>query len=130
MALVLKKAALSTEDYLAGEAEAEIKHEYVDGQIFAMAGASERHNWIAMNIAFHLRTIARGTPCGVFMSDMKLRITAVNAFYYPDVMLTCDKSDKDPIQKSAPASSPKFSARPHRRPIAEKKCWPTAKFPR
>lgn len=102
MALALKKAALSPEDYLAGEAEAEIKHEYVDGQIFAMAGASERHNRIAMNIAFHLRAAARGTPCGVFMADMKLRIASVNAFYYPDVMLTCTATDRDPIQKTAP----------------------------
>ncbi len=102
MALALKKAALSPEDYLAGEAEAEIKHEYVDGQIFAMAGASERHNRIAMNIAFHLRAAARGTPCGVFMADMKLRIASVNAFYYPDVMLTCNETDRDPIQKTAP----------------------------
>ena len=102
MALALKKATLSPEDYLAREAEAQVKHEYVGGQIFAMAGASERHNRIAMNIAYHLRSAARGTPCGVFMADMKLRITTANAFYYPDVMLTCDKSDNDPIQKSAP----------------------------
>lgn len=102
MALALKKAALSPADYLAGEAEARVKHEYVDGQVFAMAGASERHNRIAMNIAFHLRSAARGTPCGVFMADMKLRITTVNAFYYPDVMLTCNEADRDPIQKNAP----------------------------
>ena len=102
MALALKKASLSPADYLAGEAGAEIKHEYVDGQVFAMAGASERHNRIAGNIFYHLRSAARGTPCGVYMADMKLRISAVNAFYYPDVMLSCDESDKDPIQKSAP----------------------------
>jgi Uma2 family endonuclease len=102
MALALKKALLSPENYLAGEAESQVKHEYVDGQIFAMAGASERHNRIAMNIAFHLRAAARGTPCGVFMSDMKLRITAVNAFYYPDVMLSCNESDKDQLQKTMP----------------------------
>ena len=102
MALALKKASLSPADYLAGEAGAEIKHEYVDGQVFAMAGASERHNRIAGNIFYHLRSAARGTPCGVYMADMKLRISSVNAFYYPDVMLSCDESDKDPIQKSAP----------------------------
>lgn len=102
MAVALKKASISPADYLAAEAEAEFKHEYVDGQAFTMAGASERHNRIAMNIAFHLRSAARGTPCGVFMADMKLRIASVNAFYYPDVMLTCEESDRDPIQKSSP----------------------------
>lgn len=53
---------LSPEDYLAGEAESQVKNKYVDGQVFAMAGANERHNRIAMNIAFHLRSAARSTP--------------------------------------------------------------------
>lgn len=102
MAFALKKATLSPENYLAAEAESQVKHEYVDGQVFVMAGASERHKRIAMNIAFHLRAASRGTPCGAFMSNMKLRIAAVNTFYYPDVMLNCDEADKHPIQKTAP----------------------------
>lgn len=102
MALALKNSRLSNEDYLAGEAQSAVKHEYVDGQIFAMAGANERHNRIAMNIAFHLRAAARSTPCGVFIADMKLRIATVNSYYYPDVMLTCNESDNNPIQKTAP----------------------------
>lgn len=101
MAFALKKATLSPENYLAAEAESQVKHEY-DGQVFVMAGASERHKRIAMNIAFHLRAASRGTPCGAFMSNMKLRIAAVNTFYYPDVMLNCDEADKHPIQKTAP----------------------------
>jgi len=102
MALALKKAALSPEDYLAGEAEAEVKHEYVDGQVFAMAGASERHNRIAGNIFYHLRSAARGTPCGVFMADMKLRLAASTTYYYPDAMLVCDAADDHPLYKQSP----------------------------
>lgn len=102
MALALKKAVLSPEDYLTDEAAAEVRHEYVDGQIFAMACASERHNRIAGNIFYHLRSAARGTLCGAFMADMKLRIASVNAFYYPDAMLTCTANDRDPFQKTAP----------------------------
>ena len=68
IALALKKATLSPENHLAAEAKSQVKHEYVDGQVVAMAGASEPHNRIAMNIEFHLRAVSRGTPCGVFMS--------------------------------------------------------------
>lgn len=102
MALALKKATISPEDYLADEAESAVKHEYFDGQVFAIAGASERHNRISGNIFFHVRSATRGTPCATFMADMKLRISSVNAFYYPDVMLTCTESDRDPIQKTTP----------------------------
>lgn len=67
-----------------------------------MAGAEERHNRIAGNLFFHLRAAARGSPCGVYISDMKLRVTAVDAFYYPDVMLGCDNDDSDPLFKRLP----------------------------
>ncbi len=67
-----------------------------------MAGASERHNRIALNIAFHLRAATRGTPCRAFMADMKLRVADLDAFYYPDAMLVCAAEDEHPIYKTAP----------------------------
>jgi Uma2 family endonuclease len=93
---------ISVEDYLSGEPHAEIKHEYIDGQVYAMAGASERHNRIALNIAIQLRSTSRGTPCGVFMSDMKFKHATFNIVYYPDVMLVCDTSDNDAYVKQRP----------------------------
>ena len=93
---------ISIEDYLSGEALADTKHEYVDGQVYAMAGASERHNRIALNIAVQLRSATRGTPCGAFMSDMKFKHEAYNIVYYPDVMLVCDSSDNDAYAKQRP----------------------------
>ncbi|MGK2950994.1 MAG: Uma2 family endonuclease, partial [Thiobacillus sp.] len=60
--------------YLHGEEAATLKHEFVGGEIYAMSGASERHNRIALNIAFHLRSATRGKPCRAFMADMKLRL--------------------------------------------------------
>jgi Uma2 family endonuclease len=93
---------LSEDDYLRQEAGAEIKHELVSGEVYAMAGASERHNRIALNIAYHLRTITRGKACRAFMADMKLRIAASSTFYYPDVMLVCDPADDNPIYKQVP----------------------------
>jgi Uma2 family endonuclease len=93
---------LSEDDYLRQEAEAEIKHEFVGGETYAMAGASERHNRIAGNVFYHLRTITRGKTCRAFMADMKLRIAASSTYYYPDVMLVCDPADDHPIYKQAP----------------------------
>jgi Uma2 family endonuclease len=89
-------------DYLRGEQESPVRHEYVAGQVFAMAGAGETHNRISLNIAFHLRAATRGTPCGVFISDMKVRVAAHDAFYYPEVLVGCDPTDREPLYKAAP----------------------------
>ncbi|MHB0975088.1 MAG: Uma2 family endonuclease [Thiobacillus sp.] len=89
-------------DYLRLEETASGKHELVGGEIYAMAGASERHNRIALNIAFHLRTATRGKPCRAFMADMKLRLAASATYYYPDAMLVCDPADDHPIYKQSP----------------------------
>ncbi len=93
---------VTVDDYLAGEEHADIRYEYVDGAVFAMAGAGERHNRIAGNIFFHLRAAARGGPCGVFISDMKVRVEARNAMYYPDVLVSCDPTDTQPLYKTRP----------------------------
>lgn len=98
----VQKIVLSAEEYLAGEALAEFRHEYVAGEIYAMAGASERHNRITLNIAFQLRAKARGSQCGVFMNDMKLRIQQGECFYYPDVMLGCSQEDSHEFYKDQP----------------------------
>ena len=93
---------LSKDAYLRQEAEAEIKHELVSGAAYAMAGASERHNRIAGNVFYHLRTITRGKACRAFMANMKLRIAANATYYYPDVLLVCDPADDHPIYNQAP----------------------------
>jgi Uma2 family endonuclease len=100
---VLKKLTYLTEqDYLAFELNAEVRHEYIDGQLYAMAGASERHNRISLNVGFHLRAAARGGHCGVFISDMKLKIAWHKAYYYPDVMLVCNIQDNTEYYKQQP----------------------------
>lgn len=102
MALPHTIECIGVDDYLSGESDGALRHEYVDGQVYAMAGGSERHNRIALNIAFHLRAAARGRPCGTFIADMKVRVRAVNLFYYPDVMLTCEPGDDHPLYKEHP----------------------------
>jgi len=89
-------------EYLRLEEAATSKHELVGGEIYAMAGASERHNRIAGNIFYHLRTATRGKACRAFMADMKLRLAASTTYYYPDAMLVCDDTDDHPLYKQSP----------------------------
>jgi len=94
--------SIPIQEYLEGEQRSDIRHEYVAGQVFAMAGAGEKHNRIAGNLFFHLRAAARGKECGVFISDMKVRVEQNNAYYYPDVMVTCDPQDTESLHKRLP----------------------------
>lgn len=84
---------ISIEEYLELEQSSPIKHEYVGGMIFALAGGSDRHNRIAGNFYIALRQAARQTPCRVYMSDMRLYVG--NVLYYPDVMVACEESETD-----------------------------------
>ncbi|MCL1465941.1 Uma2 family endonuclease [Argonema galeatum] len=85
---------ISPEEYLAGEELSPIKHEYICGQVYAMAGASDPHVTISLNLASALRNHVRGKGCRVYMSDMKAQIETLNIFYYPDVMVSCDQRDR------------------------------------
>lgn len=94
-----KKQPMSAEDFLAWDAHEPVKHEFSRGEVFAMAGAEERHVNAAGNVYIALRAHLRGTPCRTFMSDMKLRVEAADCFYYPDVLVTCSTTDTDPLVK-------------------------------
>ena len=85
---------LSPIEYLHLEEHSDLKHEYLDGEVYAMAGASDRHVTIAGNLFAVLRSHLRGSGCRVYMSDMKAKIETANRFFYPDVMVTCDDRDK------------------------------------
>ena len=88
---------ISPEEYLEGERSAETRHEYVDGRVYAMAGASDDHNRIAGNIFAELRERLRGHRCEPFINDMKVKIPPAFAdvyfYYYPDVLVACDPTD-------------------------------------
>ena len=81
---------LDEAQYLALEARSPIRHEYIAGEVFAMTGASIRHNIIALNIATALRTHLRGTPCRALMEGVKLYLKKERSYFYPDVMVTCE----------------------------------------
>jgi Uma2 family endonuclease len=86
------------EDYLAAERESEVRHEYLAGLVYAMAGGSRNHNAIAGNIFVALRQSLRDRKCKPYMVDMRLRIQLPpgEIYYYPDVMVACDERDDDP----------------------------------
>lgn len=88
-----KQLAFTAQDYLAWELLAPTKHEFVQGETFAMAGAGESHVTISLNIASALKQHLRGTPCRTYMADMKVRVQAVDGFFYPDVLVTCSPAD-------------------------------------
>ncbi len=96
------KPRLTTDDYLSGELSSELRHEYVDGEVYAMADTGESHNLITGNVAAFLRNQVRGGRCRVFISDMKLHVATWKAFYYPDVMVVCDAADAQTYFKQSP----------------------------
>ena len=74
-------------DYLTVEREADVRHEYVNGHVYDMVGATENHNIIVTNIVSELRFQMKARPCVVYASDMKVRIEAADAGKYPDVLI-------------------------------------------
>ncbi|MBW3598839.1 MAG: Uma2 family endonuclease [Planctomycetes bacterium] len=105
MSAALKLRPLSVEDYLAGELASPIKHEYVGGVVYAMAGARNVHNLIASNTLVALGTRLRGGSCRPYNSDTKIRIrlpTQVR-FYYPDVSVICRPNPQSDSFQDEPA---------------------------
>lgn len=80
---------LSSEEFLAWEAEQPVKHEYHYGEVFAMAGGSPEHARIGANVAFSLERQIRGGPCKVFSSDLAVELDEAGHFAYPDVTVVC-----------------------------------------
>ena len=101
MSLSRSEQFVSVEDYLEGEKDSPIRHEYVDGYIYAMAGASDRHNRIAINVTSRLNDRLIEGPCEVFMSDTKLKVTPTT-YYYPDVIVCCDSPAPDAYFRAQP----------------------------
>jgi len=82
------------EEYLAWEEKQQIKHEYLNGQVYAMSGGTVNHGRLAANFIILLGNHLRGTGCRVQTSDVKVEIQKSREFIYPDVSVTCDDRDK------------------------------------
>lgn len=87
---------MTVEEYLAFEEKSPIKHEYINGAVHAMTGASRFHNEITFNIVSALRAQLQGGPCRVYLMELKLhpRLDCDEIFYYPDVMVDCDPGNR------------------------------------
>lgn len=83
------KTRLTAEEYLALERRAEGRHEFLNGEIFAMGGASRKHGLVAGNVFASLHAQLRGRPCEAFASDMRVRVAATGLYAYPDVVVVC-----------------------------------------
>lgn len=101
MAEPARELPWTLEEYLALEQTAETRHEYDGGHIWAMSGATDRHATVALNIGAAILTAARARNCRTFVSDMRVRV-ADDRYFYPDVVVTCDPDDRDPLVKARP----------------------------
>lgn len=94
------KSWMSIEDYLAAELLSDIKHEYDDGEVVAMSGASKNHERIKMNLARLLGNHLQGKPCEPFSSDVKVRIGQY--LFYPDAMVVCEDTSPNEYYAETP----------------------------
>lgn len=100
MSKLKKLDYISIDEYLDGEKTAQARHEYVDGAIFAMVGASTAHNLLAGTLSAQFRDHLKDTACHVFQSDMKIKVES--GFYYPDIMVTCADIDLEAYFQASP----------------------------
>jgi Uma2 family endonuclease len=84
---------MSPEEYLEFEHHSDIKHEYIDGEVYAMAGTTKAHNTISLNLAILFREKLKNSNCQTFMADIKVNISNQKRFFYPDIVVTCDDND-------------------------------------
>ena len=89
-----QKPVFTASEYLAWEAGQTERHEFVDGDVLAVAGAEDRHVTVSGNLYMALREHLTGSPCRTYMSDMKLNVAAANQYFYPDVLVTCSPLDQ------------------------------------
>jgi len=103
MRLAAAKSPMTATELLAGDESETVRHEFVRGEVFAVAGADEWHITVTMNVATALCAHLRCSPCRTLMADMKLRVDAADCFFYPDVLVTCSALDAaDPLIKREP----------------------------
>lgn len=100
--MALKQASdfISEAEYLQGEMLAEIRHEYIDGEVFAMAGASRNHGLLVANCVQALTNHLQNGPCMTFPADMKVK--ADRCFFYPDIAVVCDDEQGDDYYTEKP----------------------------
>jgi Uma2 family endonuclease len=87
------RRSITAEEYLAAERQATERHEYVNGAVFAMVGASRAHNLVAGNVFAELRAQLRGRPCETYTTDMRVKVARTGLYTYPDVVVVCGQPE-------------------------------------
>jgi len=85
------KTFFTPAEYLALERQSEFKSEYLNGEIFAMTGASRKHNLVTGNAFGALKEQLKNSPCEIYISDMRVKVTASGFYTYPDIVVVCDR---------------------------------------
>jgi Uma2 family endonuclease len=117
MSALKKLDLISIDDYLAGELVSPIKHEYLGGFVYAMAGARIAHNVIAGNIFATMHARLRGNQCRPYNSDTKIRVKVSNQcrFYYPDASVVCKSNPRNLSYQDLPVTIVEVLSRDTRR---------------
>ncbi|HEY8597297.1 MAG TPA: Uma2 family endonuclease [Thermomicrobiales bacterium] len=97
--VAVQSPLLTPEEYLAFERESDVKHEYVAGEIIAMAGANRRHNLIQMDTGTTLNLQLRGRNCEVYPSDMRVKVGALGIYTYPDITVVCGDAELEDAEQ-------------------------------
>ena len=84
---------LTRQEYLAWERQQQTRHEYVNGEIHAMTGASRKHNLICANLLANLHAQLRGRPCEVYAADMRVKVAETGLYTYPDILVACGQPE-------------------------------------
>ncbi len=93
MSNAISKPRMTPQDFLAWEAGQTQRHDFVDGEIYAMAGDTLEHNEGILNVAMALKNHLKGTPCRVLISDVQVRVEPQGNYFYPDITVTCSPAD-------------------------------------
>ena len=98
MQAAVKSDFVSVADYLAAEETSQVRHEYLGGLVYAMAGETRDHNQVTQNLLLNLRPRLKGGPCKIYMSDIRVnfQLRTDEYYYYPDLVVTCDQRDTHP----------------------------------
>ena len=102
MGLPKLKTKISIEDYLEGEKIAKVRHEFIDGEVYAMAGTSKHHNRIIRTLLKKMEKALDGSGCEPFFIDIKVFIKKFNRFYYPDLLIVCGEDLESEYYTSKP----------------------------
>lgn len=86
-------ASVTYADYVTAEAESATKHEWLRGEVYAMAGGTPEHARLAMSVGGELRALLRGRPCSVYSADLRIKVEATELSTYPDVSIVCGKPE-------------------------------------